>query len=98
MPCGTGHLSIYLSQQGFEVKTIGISQEMGVYTKDRIASLNFADKVTVEVADAESLLYLDDSDSEVENEGHRKYFQGKTIKCSVKTISLKKAYISPSVL
>jgi len=56
-PCGTGRLAIILAQEGFEVRGVDLSLQMISYTKEKIKNLNLANKITVEVGNAESLPY-----------------------------------------
>lgn len=61
IPCGTGRLSTHLAQKGFKVKSADLSQEMVVYTRRKLKALNLANRVIVEVGDAECLSYPDNS-------------------------------------
>lgn len=61
VPCGTGRLSIHLSQKGFRVRAMDISLEMILYAKEKIKAFNLINEVMLEVGNAEFLPYPDNS-------------------------------------
>ncbi len=61
IPCGTGRLSIYLAQKGFNIRAIDTSQEMVNYTNKKTEILGLADKINATIGDAEALNYPDNT-------------------------------------
>lgn len=60
-PCGSGRLTSYLVQKGFDVKGLDISFQMVRYTKEKLTQCNVRDKGIVCQGDTEYLPFQDNT-------------------------------------
>ena len=61
IPCGTGRLSFYLAQKGFNVTGVDISGAMVSISNEKAESSEHCQRLAFDVADAEHLQFADDS-------------------------------------